>query len=177
MLPSFPNVLLVGSNTRKTGKSTLICKLLERYGKEKPISAIKLAIYDDINDLKAHYSDASEEGVYIIEEQEAGEKDSKKFLAKGARRSWFIAVMKAEIEQVINIINQIKNEGDFLIVESTSLRNFIVPGLFIFVNKASKKNKKRDVRNMADLEIETGSEDFKNIDEVICLEQGMWVYC
>ncbi len=177
MLSSFPNILLVGSNTRKTGKSTLISRLLERYGKEHSISAIKLAIYDDINDLTSHYPDASEEGVYIFEEQEPGKKDSKKFLASGARRSWFIAVMQSEMEQVIDLIKSIKSEGDFLIIESTSLRNYIVPGLFIFVNKSSKKDKKRNVRSMADLEIETGSEDFNNIDRIICLEQGMWVYC
>jgi hypothetical protein len=177
MIPSFPNTLLVGSNTRKTGKSTLICKLLEQYGKEHSISAIKLAIYDDINDLKSHYPDASEKGVYIIEEQEMGEKDSKKFLASGAHRSWFVAIMESEIDQVIDLIKSLKNEEGFLIVESTSLRNYIIPGLFIFVNKTSSKNKKREVRSMADLEITTGSEDFKNIDQVICLEQGMWVYC
>lgn len=177
MLPSFPNILLVGSNTRKTGKSTIICRLLERYAKEHSISAIKLAIYDDIKDLKSHYPESSEKGVYIVEEQEPGDKDSKKFLASGAKQSWFIAVMQSEIGQVINLIKSIKSEGELLIIESTSLRNYLEPGVFIFVNKISKKNKKREVRNMADLEIETGSDDFNNIDQIICPEKGMWVYC
>jgi molybdopterin-guanine dinucleotide biosynthesis protein len=177
MLPSFPNVLLIGSNTRKTGKSTLICRLLERYGKEQSIAAIKLAIYDDINDLKAHYSSASDKGVYIIEEHKPGDKDSRKFLASGAHRSWFIAIMQSEIEQVVDLLNSIKNEGHLVIIESTSLRNYIIPGLFVFLYKESSNKKKREARELADMEIETGSDDFNNIDQSVCVEQDMWVFC
>ncbi len=179
MLPEFPNVLLVGSNSRKTGKTSLICRLIESYGEKHSISAVKLAIYDDKNDLLSHYPDASDDGTFIIKEEEPGAKDSGKFLAAGAKKSWFIAIMQSEINKVIDLLYEIKSEGGLAVVESTSLRNYILPGLFIFVHSLSTNEKKKasDFRALSDMEVETGSADFKNIDNSICIEQDIWVFC
>jgi len=177
MLPEFPNVLLVGSNTRKSGKTSLIRRIIETYGEKHSISAIKLAIYDSEDDLFSHYPEASEDGTFILKETEPGEKDSGKFLAAGAKKSWFIAIMHLQIHQVMDLLYEIKSEGGLAIVESTSLRNYILPGLFIFVQGLSKKDKARNLRPLSDMEVETGSDDFKNINNSICIEQDTWVFC
>jgi len=179
MLPEFPNVLLVGSNSRKTGKTSLISRLIETYGEKHSIFAIKLAIYDSKDDLFSHYPEAYEDGTFILKEKEPGDKDSGKFLAVGAKKSWFIAIMQSEINQVIDLLYDIKSEGGLAVVESTSLRNYILPGLFIFVHSLStnEKAKAGDFRALSDMEVETGSEDFKSIDNSICIEQDIWVFC
>ena len=177
MLPEFPNTLLIGSNSRKTGKTSLACKLLETYEATHSISAIKLAIYDKKEDFDSHYPSASDEGVFIFQEKEAGDKDSGRYFAAGAEQSWFIAVMQSEIKQVIDMLNEMKKTGKLVIVESTSLRNYIQPGLFIFVYQSSQNDKGKAVKSLSDMEVETGSDDFKYIDNSICIEQDMWVFC
>jgi len=177
MLPEFPNVLLVGSNTRKTGKTSLISRIIETYGEKHSISAIKLAIYDNKDDLFSHYPEASDDGTFIIKEEKPGEKDSGKFMAAGAKKSWFIATMQSQINQVIELLYEIKSAGGLAIVESTTLRNYILPGLFIFVQSKSTKEKAKNLRPLSDMEVETGSDDFKHIDNSICIEQDIWVFC
>ncbi|MGM0496599.1 MAG: hypothetical protein ACQESJ_01650 [Bacteroidota bacterium] len=177
MLPEFPNVLLVGSNSRKAGKTSIVSQLIGTYGDKHPVSAIKLAIYDNKEDFNSHYPSVSDDGVFFLKEKEPGDGDSGKFLAAGAKKSWFVAILQSEIHQVIDLLYEIKSEGGFAIVESTSLRNYILPGLFIFVHKLSKKDKKKSVRSLSDMEVETGSDDFKHIDRLICIEQDTWVFC
>jgi len=177
MLPEFPNVLLVGSNARKTGKTSFICSLIETYGEKHSISAIKIAIYDNKDDLFSHYPEATDDGIFIKKEEEPGEKDSGRFLTAGAKKGMFIALMQSQIHQVIDLLYEIKSEGGLAIVESTSLRNYILPGLFIFVQGLSKKDKAKNIRPLSDMEVETGSDDFENIDNSICIEQDTWVFC
>ena len=179
MLPYFPNVLLIGSNTRKTGKTTLACRLIEIHQRNNFVAAIKLALYETEPDFYRHYPEAEGTGFYRIQEEHPGEKDSQQFLAAGAFKSWFIATLEDNIAKVVDIIDDIKREGGLLIIESTHLRNYLVPGVFLFLTKPGTDIKPdyRAIQNMADLSVETGSKDFNRITEMIQIKHDQWIYC
>jgi len=179
MLPYFPNVLLIGSNTRKTGKTTLACRLIEFHKRNDSVAAIKLALYDKERDFYMHYPEAEGTGINIIEEEHPGEKDSQQFLTSGAIKSWFIATLNRCVKQVIDIVDKMTREGYFIIIESTHLRHYIVPGVFLFLTKPGTDIKPdyKSLQVLADLSLEKGSKEFDRITDIIQIKHEQWVYC
>ena len=171
------NILMVGGNARKSGKTTIICRLLERYGTELSISAVKAALYDDQEVFREHYPRAYGKGYLELKETDSlVRKDSGKYLRAGALESWFLAAVKKNEDRMIRRISEIANRGGLMIIESNALRNSIHPGIFIMVNNRSKEEKysASSVSDYADLNMETGGEIFDNIEDYIDIKNNIW---
>jgi hypothetical protein len=95
------NILMVGGNARKSGKTSLICRLLEQFGRQYPIIAVKVAIYADKDIFLEHFPLARNKGYLEIKEEDRNnKKDSGKYLAAGALESWFLAATLKNILRV-----------------------------------------------------------------------------
>lgn len=179
MLPNFPNVLMIGSDARKAGKTTLITKIIEKFSSAYPVFAVKVALYDDISVFHEHYPEASSKEIFEISEEAPGDKDSGKYFQAGAKKSMFIAAMDSQIPNILNKFVQLLMEGGLMIVESTTLRKYMVPGIFLMVygENSEMKSSAESVKSLSDWDIQTGSEEFSNIEQYLCVEQDYWVFC
>jgi hypothetical protein len=171
------SILMVGGNARKSGKTSMICRLLGYYGKNYSIAAVKVALYDDREIFSAHYSEASESGYLEMKENNPdNKKDSGKFLSSGAMESWFIVAASGNEDRMLQKIMNIKDQIDWMILESNVMRKYIDPALFVMVNHGGKEMKAsaKELSPFADLHVTTGSEIFENIESYIGIENDKW---
>lgn len=171
------HILMIGGNSRKAGKTELICRLLENFGGEYSIAAVKAALYGDGDIFREHYPQASEAGYLEIKENNPRlMKDSGKYLAAGAAESWFLASITENEEKVVQKIMEISNHVKLMIVESNALRSKLEPGIFVMVNKRGEEQKQsaKAVSSYAELSLETGNEIFEHIERYITIHNNTW---
>lgn len=164
------NILMVGSNARKSGKTTMICRLLKCYGRKFSIAAVKASLYEERSIFREHYPWVSQEGYLEIgENNPRNMKDSGKYLAAGAVESRFLAAIKDNADRVVQRITGIAGKVDLMIVESNVLRESIKPAVFVMVNNGKKEQKQsaKAVSHYANLIVETGDEIFCHIEHYI----------
>jgi len=170
-------ILMIGGNARKSGKTTLICRILEAFGHRYRIAAVKAALYDDAGDFARHHPEAGPSGYQEIQEIDSSvSKDSGKYLACGAAESWFFAALPDSEEQVIRQIASISHRADLLIVESNTLRKKITPGLFVMLHHKDRAVKKsaQELQHLVDYALETGSEEFEDVHKFLGISKDGW---
>lgn len=147
---SFPNILVVGANHRKAGKSKLIESII-RHFRYEDIIAIKIAAYDKLADFEKHYPEHGEM-IVIDEKEKADRKDSKRFLKAGASKSLFIAGMeKALLQKIPEILTAFRSRP--VIVESNWFALKYEPGYVLMLEDKSAKTYKQsfhDLKKRAD---------------------------
>ncbi len=142
----FNNCLIIGGTGRNIGKTTLTEKIIKRFGKEVPVTAVKIAnIKPAEQTFHGHPVPSFQDKIRIIRETRTnGNKDSMRFLKAGATVSWYIQTEDAFLPETFPEIEKILNEASWVVCESNNLRRFIRPALFIMVkgeeDTASKKN-------------------------------------
>lgn len=137
---SYPNVLMIGANQRKVGKTSLIETILHHFRQDNVI-AIKIAAYDNKDALHRHHPEADE--LLFIEEKEGAEtKDSRRYLKAGAGRSFFVAGLEDKVKQQIEtLLNTFANKA--VLVESNWFALNYKPGYILLLNdKTVQKSKK-----------------------------------
>jgi len=177
MMETFPGILMIGGTARKSGKTTLICRLLEAFSNPYRIGAVKVALYDDERDFGRHHPDALPARVVMIRQEDpALKKDSGKYLASGAAESWFMAALPDKEPSVLQEIRNISERNDLMILESNTLRKNIQPGVFVMVNKPDRPAKKsaRELAHLVDYTLDTEAQAFGDVHQFISVQQGRW---
>lgn len=177
---NFSQVLLVGGNSRKSGKTAFICHVIEKFAGNKPLAAFKIALYTALRDLQDHYPLKNHQDFYEVRENEAsGDRDSALYIKAGADTGWFIAAMdtKKSAERIFERMNLLIAKGYLLIIESNRLRDYLKPGLFVMVNQKERADKARTkhFQQMSDLIIKSDSEAFKEPQQYISIEGDSWM--
>ncbi len=132
MRHDYPNILLIAGDGRNVGKTTLACKIINKFSWENEIIGIKIA---------SHFHALKETDKILIkndrftlsEEQNVdSNKDSSLMLQSGARRVFYLQVQDEQIGEAFE--NVMKLTGDNPVVcESGELGTIIKPGVFLFV--------------------------------------------
>jgi Ni2+-binding GTPase involved in maturation of urease and hydrogenase len=137
-----PNLLLIAGTGRNSGKTTLACSIIKKFGSHHSIIAVKISphFHKDKQDGLPIWV---RENLYIIEETDASKsKDSSLMLAAGAQRSFFVMADDGQLPEAMQKILAIINPADLIICESGGLRNFITPGLFFLLNRKDNSTPK-----------------------------------
>lgn len=175
------NMLLIGSEQRKAGKTTLACELIKKFSKNHDIAAIKITTLSKEYPNHTINSDGEcwENGYYVVEENNKSDKtDTSKFLSAGAQQSFWLRVFDDNLlEGFTAVLNQI-GEGSIIICEATSLVKFVKPGVFVMfsVNPDSEERKKHisDLERYTSFNIRPDVNDFDGFPEKISLKSGKW---
>lgn len=178
MMEDFPRMLMIGGTARKSGKTTLICRLLEAFGQHYRIGAVKVALYDDEEDFGRHHPDALPRGALVIREEDAAvKKDSGKYLASGAAESWFMAALSDKEPLVLERIRKIRGRTDLMILESNTLRKNIRPGVFVMINNPDRPAKRSagELAHLVDFTLEAGDNAFEDLHQFIGVQDGRWI--
>lgn len=170
-----PQMLLIGSSGRNSGKTTLAASLIRNWKDRFPIIALKITTIEEKNGKCPRggrgcgvCTNIKEKFQLIEEKISEGNKDTSLLLAAGAERVYWLKVLKTYIEEGIEYFLKEIPENNLIICESNSLRNIVKSGAFIMLKNTQNSSIKKsacEVIDKADLIVE---EDFRdNIDKII----------
>jgi len=153
-------VIVVGGHTRSIGKTQLVCDLISAFPENNWIAG-KITQYG--HGVCAQNGDncdcAPDEHVCAINwEKQANETDSGRFLAAGARRSFWLRTKQGFLAEGMPLLRAALRETESdsadgpgnLILESNTLLQFLKPSLFLMVVDPAKADFKDSARMQMD---------------------------
>jgi molybdopterin-guanine dinucleotide biosynthesis protein A len=177
-------MLMIGSAGANVGKTELACALIKKFNGIANITGIK------VTTIKAKDGQcprggrgcgvcSSLDGDFTVTEEtdSNSHKDTARLLAAGAKRVFWLRVMKTHLKDGITTLLDIIGPDAVSICESNSLRQVVQPGLFLMVKGRGRemwKSSARDVKEYADRIIVTGPDGFDFDLDRIKLTSGKW---
>jgi molybdopterin-guanine dinucleotide biosynthesis protein A len=177
-------MLMIGSAGANVGKTELACALIKKFNGIANITGIK------VTTIKAKDGQCPRGGqgcgvcssldgdFQITEETDSNShKDTARLLAAGAKRVFWLRVMKTHLKDGIATLPDIIGPDAISICESNSLRKVVEPGLFLMVkarNSKTWKSSARDVKEYSDKIVTTDSDGFDFDLDRIKLTNGKW---
>jgi len=148
-------MLMVGAAGRNVGKTELACTLLRRFGRDRPIIAVKVTAVDrtDGNCPRGGAGCgvcSSLATDFVITEEKGGApgKDTSRLLEAGAHRVFWLRVLKSHLEEGFSTLREQLDPRVLLVCESTSLRTRVEPDLFILARDANTTEIKPSARGV-----------------------------
>jgi hypothetical protein len=171
------NILLIAGSGRNVGKTTLACKILQQENEKKPV-AVKIT---------PHFHEATPglvefargDGWMIYEETNAStRKDSSKFLQNGAAGSYLIEAQKERLDEAFSALLKEIPDNVPVVIESTALAEFVVPGLFVAVlhHEDFRKTELEPLLNQAGLLVVSDGEKFFPSPQKIVFENHWMIH-
>ena len=144
-----PNMLMVGAAGRNLGKTTFICRTIERLSKAQAVVAIKVTAFDDVEgeiiaETQKCQTYKTLQGRFMVTREGDGpdEKDTHRMFHAGAEKVYWLRSLKSALAEGMQaLFNQMHDDGVSLesacvICESNSARKAVEPGLFVIVRQA-----------------------------------------
>lgn len=178
-------MLMIGSAGANVGKTKLACELIRKFGQSTDIVGIKVTAIKEKDGQCPRGGFgcgvcSSLEGDFCITEEKNSKsgKDTARLLAAGARRVFWLRVLKSHLKEGLAALLDIIGHDAISVCESNSLRLVVEPGLFLVVkghNSKIWKSSAGDVKEFADrIVISSGSSFDLNIDR-IKLANSRWL--
>lgn len=178
-----PHMLLIGAAGRDAGKTTFACEIIRRFH-AAPINAAKVTAIQARDGMcprggKGCGVCTSLEGDYCITEETdpEGKKDTQRLLAAGAQQVLWLRVLKSHLEEGAGAFLDSFCPNTPLVCESNSLRDTVVPGLFLMVKHLDSKEVKASAQRVlsrADAVISSDGKQFQFDFERISLAPNGW---
>ena len=170
-----PQMLLIGSSGRNSGKTTLAIEFVKQWKDKFPIVALKVTTIEK-KDGKCPRGGKGcgvctniKENFQLIEEKILNSnKDTSLLLASGAEKVYWLKTLKTHIHEAIKHFLTIIPRDTLIICESNSLRNIVKPGVFIMLKNTENSSIKKsasEVIDRADFIVEGDFRD--NIENII----------
>jgi hypothetical protein len=153
-------MIVVGGHTRSIGKTQLVCDLIAAFPKENWIAGKITQYGHGVCAQNGENCDcAPEDHVCAISwEKIANETDSGRFLAAGARRSFWLRTKQGFLAEGMPLLRKALREAaetdpnapGRVILESNTLLQFLKPSLYLMVLDPSKADFKESARLQMD---------------------------
>lgn len=138
---SIPQMLMIGSTGRNSGKTTLAVESIKRWKSMHPVVGLKVTSVERCDGKCPRGGEgcgacSSLRGNFdIVEETDAAsEKDTSQLLAAGCVKVYWLKVLRSHLKEGIAEFMKILPHGALVICESNSLRSVVVPGAFIMLH-------------------------------------------
>ena len=136
------NLLLVAGSGRKSGKTTIICRIIEQL-RGLEITSVKISPhFHPPSEGLVHFAGAKGFGIFEETNRDSS-KDSSRMLRSGAQKVYYIQTNEENISRAFAKVYSVIEPGKPVICESPSLINHLQPGLFLImisVEGAGSKN-------------------------------------
>jgi hypothetical protein len=182
---TFPNMLLIGSSGRQTGKTRLATFIIENNCQRTEIIGLKVTTIEEKDGTCPHGRKgcgvcSSMEGDFLVLEEKDGglEKDTSLLLSAGAKKVFWLLVLEEALDLGAQELLKHIPQNSVVIAESNRLRLAVKPGLFVMlINRDGQiKPSAERVRSKADLTIVSEGKNFDfPIDTIRFSPQG-WVF-
>ena len=134
-----PQLLLIAGTGRNTGKTTLACNIIRKFGLNHSIIAMKITPHFHKN-IQSGKVIVKTSNLYIAEETDSTTtKDSSLMLQAGARQSYFVMAKDEHLDTAFREIVKLIPSDSLLVCESGGLRYHVVPGLFFMMNSSGNE--------------------------------------
>jgi len=172
-----PQLLLIAGTGRNTGKTTLACKIIQKFSTDKTIIALKITPHFHRN-IQSGKIIINESDLYIVEETDPTTgKDSSLMLKAGAQQSYFAMATDEHLGEVIQNIFRLIPSDALLVCESGGLRDWVVPGVFLMMNRNDTEILKPGTERLKILADRLITFDGENIDfelDAIEINDNQW---
>jgi len=179
-----PQMLMLGSTGRNSGRTDFACSLIERFCKSHRVAGVKVTVVKEADgkcsrkcgdcgvctDLEANF-------VITRESDQGRGKDTERMVAAGAGDVYWLRVRSEEHlhEGVVALLDQI-GADTFLVCESNTLRAVVNPGVFLIFSHQGDRHIKGStgaVRAHADRLVTSGDAGFDlDLDDINILSDG-----
>jgi molybdopterin-guanine dinucleotide biosynthesis protein A len=177
-------MLMIGSAGANVGKTELACAIISKFCKSNPLIGIKVTTIQ-AKDGKCPRGGAgcgvcsSIDGDFVITEEAdcTSGKDTARLLAAGARRVFWLRVIRAHLDEGLASLLDVVGPDAALICESNSLRKVVEPGLFLMVTSGGGRPWKKSaggVAEFADKVVTSSGGDFDFDLDRVTLVGGKW---
>jgi hypothetical protein len=137
----FENLLLVAGSGRNSGKTTIICKIINQF-RHLGITSIKISPhFHNLSDGLVLFSERSGFAIYEETSRDSS-KDSSRMLQSGAEKVYYIQATEVSVNEAFSEVYSSIAPGKAIICESPALINYIEPGLFILMISPATGNLK-----------------------------------
>jgi len=138
-----PNMLLVGSTARNTGKTTFCAEFIKKWHELYNIIGVKITTIHDDNCLCHHGENGcgactSFRGDYEITEEDcvSGSKDTSSLLRAGAIKVYWVRAKKWRLAETAEQIIALISKDVVVVCESNSLSEYISPGVTVITHRS-----------------------------------------
>jgi hypothetical protein len=125
-----PSLLLISGTGRKSGKTSLICKIIAHISASIPVVAIKISPHAHKGDLTDPWCKASDYQIWK-ETETSSAKDTARMIQAGASEVYYIECTGDGLKEAFMQVYQSLDPSQPIICESGDLRNYFKPALFL----------------------------------------------
>jgi hypothetical protein len=172
---------MIGGATRNVGKTSLSCKIIERFAETNKIIGLKIkTLYEGDSFFHGKERNPLTGEFRITEEKDIkGTEDTSKMLRVGAKRVFRIKVKSNSIEKAFNELEKITGQNCVFVCESNSLRKAVRPGIFIMIkNKDSEtmKPSAKELQKFADRIVYSDGKKHNFDAGKLMIKNGEWKF-
>lgn len=140
-------MVMVGGNSRNSGKTTVACSIINKLSATQKVIGLKVtSIRHGEGDMHGNHHEEFASGFSVFEEHNSESlKDTSKMLRAGALHVYFIRAEDTFAEQAILQFFSSYINNELIVCESRSLRNIIIPGLFVMMIREPAISKPKEV--------------------------------
>ncbi|HSA34426.1 MAG TPA: hypothetical protein P5077_11940 [bacterium] len=170
----YPKLLLIGATAKDSGKTTLCERLIARFSKQIDLYAVKVTIM---------HGECAESHFSVTEEtRDDGKHDTGRMLIAGARKVFWVRCDEKTIAPALeDLFSRIPPDVP-VICESNSVRNYLIPDLFLMVSREGEGELKQSAATLLSLvdhrilfrETDGGPVFSPDIETALVFENGAW---
>lgn len=180
-----PGLLLIGSASRDAGKTLLATRLIERFGRDRPVVGVKVTAADHRPGVICPRGGdgcgacTAFTGAFHLTEElgEAPGKDTSRLREAGASRVLWLRVRRDALRSGVDALLSAVGPDAVMVAESNTLRTVVDPDLFLMLRRqgaASSKSTAEAVRDYADRAVSFDGERFDLDLAHLSLPSGRW---
>ena len=180
-----PRMLMLGSSGRDSGKTTFACALIEKLKGRQPLIGAKVTTIRERGGTCPRGARGcgvcgSLQGPYCITEEKFadGAKDTQRLLAAGAKKVYWLRVLKDHLEEGASALLDEIDKSIPVICESNSLRTVVEPGLFLMFRRRARGSIKASAKTVlkhADQVVAFDGQTFDFDLDDLDIADGAWV--
>lgn len=137
-----PRMFMIGSTGRNSGKTELVCALIDKFSKTHEVVAVKVTTVKEIDgSCSRSCKDCGvctnlSDNYLITREIDAGRgKDTERMVAAGASTAFWLRVLKQHLDEGAAALLTGIGQDALVICESNSMRSLVNPGVFVICNR------------------------------------------
>lgn len=167
------NILLISGSGRNVGKTTFMRRIIAQNAGHLPV-AVKITPHFHEPTPGLLPIQVNENFRVFRETDDSSEKDTALFLQAGAEKVFYIQTTDDFLNKAFEFVSAQLSPDQPVIVESAALRKFIVPGLYIFIEKTPDDIKPfaREMKKLADLIVSSDGERYSISPEILIFNQS-----
>lgn len=133
--------IIIAGTGRNVGKTTFACRLINTMSTHRKVIGLKWVSLKKDGYVHNHHQNIKKFEI-LKETHFSGIKDTSKMLNAGASESYLVVSYEADMEEALNSFFERIDPNSVVVTESASLRNWLIPQVFVIIDRKEVTEKK-----------------------------------